>query len=149
MKLLNSIGGAVRLGRATQTKSLGKEKLIHRYDKEFAELMLRLGRTAAPSAATLQRFNLILYDLLPEIRAWTGDARLRMYLLMHEIRKQLDDPSAARASLDLLALILSNGGRGASELARPILREKILEMHSEPEYDNERLLPRVLHLLGD
>jgi hypothetical protein len=91
----------------------------------------------------------IIYQLSPDIKAWTGDARIRMYLLLQELRKDLDDPSCSRQVLDLLFLILSKGGSSAVEMARPMFRERIQEMYSKSVHENERFLPRLLLMLDN
>jgi hypothetical protein len=92
-------------------KDLERAKLLSRYDRAFAELMSR--QETVSRSESLERLKPILYELSPELKAWTGDARLRVYLLMQQILKDLEDPTHATASLDLLVLILSKGGRSA------------------------------------
>ncbi len=128
-------------------KDLEKAKLLRRYDRAFAELMSRHG--AASKSVGLERLKPLLYELSPELKAWTGDARLRVYLLMQEILRDLDEPAHAKAGLELLVLILSKGGSSALEMARPMFREKVLEMYGKPTYKEERFLPRLLLLLDD
>jgi len=133
--------------RQEKTRSLDRQKVMNKYDRAFAHLLSRTSEQT--KAESLERLRLILYELSPELKAWTGDARLRAHLLMQEIVKGLDDPSTARASMGLLVLILSQGGRSASEMARPVFREKILEMYGRPAYESERFLPRILLMLDD
>ena len=128
-------------------KPLERKRLLKSYDRVFGELTSRHGPDSR--SATLERLRPIVYELSPEIKAWTGDARVRMYLLLQEIAKDLDDPSSAKANLELLFLILSKGGSSASEMARPMLQEKIQEMYRKPVYESERFLPRILLMLSD
>lgn len=128
-------------------RSAEKEVLLKRYDRAFAEMLSRHG--PGSRSETIQKMKPLLYQLSPDIKAWSGDMRLRVYLLMQEIAKDLNDPTYARASLGLLVLILSKGGAPAVEMATPIFREKILEMNKAPAYENERFLPRLLLMLDD
>ncbi|MDA4115532.1 MAG: hypothetical protein OK442_03120 [Thaumarchaeota archaeon] len=118
---------------------------MKKYDRAFAEMVSRHGPHSR--ADTLEGMKPILYELSPDIKAWTGDVRIRVYLLMQEIAKDLDNPASARASLGLLFLILSKGGNSALEMARPVFNEKILKMYQDPSYENERFLPRLMLLL--
>ncbi len=128
-------------------KSIEKQRLLRRYDKAFTLMLTRHGNQSSSEA--LQRIKPIIYELSPEIRAWTGDARIRVYLLLQEIRKGLDDPSSVKASLDLLYLLLSKGGHSAVEMARPMFHDKIQELYGKSVNDNERFLPRLLLMLDD
>ncbi len=103
----------------------------------------------ASRAAILERLKPIIYELTPEIRSWSGDVRLRVYLLMQEMAPDLSDPRLAKASLGLLVQILSKGGESALEMARPMFQQKIVEMYGRPEYDDEPFLPRVMLMLED
>ncbi len=128
-------------------KSVEKEKLLKRYDRAFSQLRSRGG--ANSRAEALERMRPVIYELSPEIKAWTGDMRIRACLLMKEIAKNLDDPESAKAGLALLVLILSKGGSSAMEIARPIFMEKVRKMYLDPKHENERFLPRLLLMLED
>lgn len=91
----------------------------------------------------------ILFELSSDIRLWTGAARERMEMLMKEISKELDDPSTAKTNLALLHLIVSMGGRGALEMARPIFHEKIQAMYLDQKYDDGHFLPLLLLMFED
>jgi hypothetical protein len=86
----------------------------------------------------------ILFELSGEIRDWTGDSRLRMYILMREIAKDLDDPVIAKSSLGILVMILSKGGKNAIDIATPLFKEKVMGLYNNPLFKNERWLPRLL-----
>jgi hypothetical protein len=135
-----------RLGRA-KGKSLERERLMRKYDRVFTEMLSRHG--PGSRTGTLERLQPIIYELSPELKAWTGDVRLRVYLLMQELAKDLDNPTTASQSLGLVVLILSKGGKSAVEMARPILGEKIRKMYADPSFDKERFLPRLLLALED
>ena len=138
-----------RRGRAPEPegRSVEKELLLRKYDRAFQHMLSRHGPTSR--LHTIEKMKPIIYELSPEIKAWTGDLRIRVYLLMQEIAKDLDDPAYAKASLGLLVLILSKGGSAALEMARPLFREKIQAMYLDTKYDNERFLPRLLLMLED
>lgn len=173
MKLLKAVGEAVfgtrrRRGKPTPVGEVGalpgvraerpgktpegpgkdheRERLL-RYDRAFTEMLGRHGTYSRSEA--LERIKPIVYQLSPEIKAWTGDARIRVYLLMKELAKDLDNPASSKASLDLLFLLLSKGGNSAMEMARPMLQEKIQQMYSKSTHENERFLPRLLLMLDD
>lgn len=128
-------------------KPLDKRQLLKRYDRAFAEVLTIHGPDSRAEA--LERLKPIIYELTPDIKAWSGDARLRVYLLLQAIAKDLDNASYSNASLGLLVLILSKGGKCAAEMARPILGEKIRNMYGDPRYEKERFLPRLLLELSD
>lgn len=128
-------------------KSVEKERTLRRYDKAFTEMLERQGTRSRSEA--LEHMRPIVYQLSPEIKAWTGDARIRVFLLMKELAKGLDDPATSRASLDMLFLLLSKGGSSALEMAKPLLQEKIRQMYSKTAHGNERFLPRLLLMLDD
>ena len=139
----------VRQARAPEAprKSVEGERLLRRYDRAFTQM---LGRHSTYSRSeALERIKPIVYQLSPEIKAWTGDARIRVYLLMKELAKDLDDPASSKASLELLFLLLSKGGNSAMEMAKPMLQEKIQQMYSKSAHENERFLPRLLLMLDD
>jgi len=136
--------GSHRLGNVD---SLDKKQLLRRYDRAFGELVSHSG--AESRSETLERLKPIICELSPDLKAWSGDARLRVYMLLQEIAKDLDDTSTANASLGLLVLILLKGGKSASEMARPILGEKIRKMYGDPAYAKERFLPRLMLVLDD
>lgn len=143
-------GVAVRRHEKVPTpkpKSLEKERLLKRYDKAFSEMLSRHGSKSR--LETLEKMKPLIYELSPDIRAWTGDMRIRVYMLLQEIAKDLSDPTYARASLGILVLILMKGGNSALEMARPIFSEKIHKMYDDPEYENERFLPRLVMMLDD
>ena len=127
--------------------SLERQMLLNQYDRAFTELMSRLG--PGPKSEILETLNPILNQLSPELRAWSGDARLRAHLLMKEILKVLDDPACTASSLGILALLLSEGGVSALEMARPMFKDKVLAMYREPKFVNEWTVPRVLLMLED
>ncbi len=139
----------VRQAKASEAprKSAESERLLRRYDRAFTEMLGRHGTYSRSEA--LERIKPIVYQLSPEIKAWTGDARIRVYLLMKELAKCLDDPASSKASLELLFLLLSKGGSSAMEMARPMLQEKIQQMYSKAAHENERFLPRLLLMLDD
>ena len=132
----------VHVKRHTKTpvpkpKSLDKERLLKRYDRAFAEMMSRHG--AKSRLETLEKIKPLIYELSPDIRAWTGDMRIRVYMLMQEIAKDLNDPTYARASLGILVLVLMKGGNSAAgdgqadvrredpqDVRRPSVRERAL-----------------------
>ncbi len=128
-------------------KSLEKERLMKRYDRAFAEMLSRQGSRSR--LETLEKMKPLIYELSPDIRAWTGDMRIRVYMLLQEIAKGLSDPAYARASLGVLVLVLTKGGNSALEMARPIFSERIRKMYEDPQYENERFLPRLLLMLDD
>jgi len=128
-------------------KDQEKERLLRKYDKAFTELMERQG--SASRSEKLERMKPILYELSSELKAWTGDARLRAYLLMKAIAEDIDDPTLAKASLGLLVLFLSKGGSSALEMARPMFRDKIKEMYEKGTNESQRFLPRLLLMLDD
>ena len=128
-------------------RSLEKERLLKRYDGAFAEMLSRQG--AKSRLDTLEKIKPLIYELSPDIRAWAGDMRLRVYMLMQEIAKDLDDPAYAKSSLGILVLILMKGGNSALEMARPIFSERIHKMYDDPQYESERFLPRLLLMLDD
>lgn len=130
-----------------KVKVAEKEKLLKRYDKTFSEMVSR--HTSDSRLDTLEKMKPILYELSPDIKTWSGDVRIRMYLLMQAIAKDMDTPEYANAALGLLVLILSKGGNSALEMARPIFGEKIQSMYLDPRYENERFLPRLLLLLDN
>jgi hypothetical protein len=138
-----------RLGKSTgpNGKPVERERLLRRYDKAFTEMLAR--QSPRSRSELLEQMKPILYQLSPDIKAWTGDARIRMYLLLKELAKDLEDPSSARQSMDLLVLILSKGGSSAVEMARPMLRDKIREMYDRSHHQNDRFLPRLLLMLDD
>jgi hypothetical protein len=128
-------------------KSVESERLLRRYDRAFTEM---LGRQSTYSRSeALERIKPIVYQLSPEIKAWTGDARIRVYLLLKELAKHLDDPASSKASLELLFLLLSKGGNSAMEMAKPLVQEKIQQMYSKAAHENERFLPRLLLMMED
>jgi hypothetical protein len=132
---------------ASPKKAIDKQRLLKKYDKAFAQMLSRHG--TIPRSETVERMKPILYELSPDIKAWSGDTRIRMYLLMQELAKDLNDPATARASLGLLHMILTRGGSSALETARPIFREKILSMYQDPKYEDERFLPRLMLMMDD
>jgi len=134
-------------GNGTNVRDLEKERLLRKYDKAFTELMERQG--SASRSETLERMKPIIYELSSELKAWTGDARLRAYLMMQAIAKDLDDPTLVKASLGLLLLFLSKGGNSALEMARPMFRDKIKEMYDKNANESQRFLPRLLLMLDD
>jgi hypothetical protein len=131
----------------TNDKDHEKERLLRKYDKAFTELMERQG--SAARSETLERMKPIIYELSGELKAWTGDARLRAYLLMQAIAKDLDDPALVKASLGLLVMFLSKGGSSAVEMARPMFRDKIKDMYVKNTNEIQRFLPRLLLMLDD
>jgi len=131
----------------SSVKDLDKERLLRKYDKAFTELMERQG--SASRSETLERIKPIIYELSSELKAWTGDARLRAYLLMKALAEDLDDPAVVKASLGLLLLFLSKGGSSALEMARPMFRDKIKEMYDKNVNESQRFLPRLLLMLDD
>ena len=138
-----------RQAKATKAprKSLERERLLQRYDRAFTEMLSRHGTRSRSEA--LERIKPIVYQLSPEIKSWTGDARIRVYLLMKELAKDLDDPASSKASLELLFLLLSKGGNSAMEMAKPMLQEKIQQMYSKSAHESDRFLPRLLLMLDD
>jgi hypothetical protein len=128
-------------------KDQEKERLLRKYDKAFTELMERQG--SAARSENLERMKPIIYELSSELKAWTGDARLRAYLLMKALAEDLDDPNLVKASLGLLLLFLSKGGSSALEMARPMFRDKIKEMYAKNNNESQRFLPRLLLMLDD
>jgi hypothetical protein len=128
-------------------KDLDKERLLRKYDKAFTELMERQGSDSR--SEVLERMKPIIYELSSELKAWTGDARLRAYLMMKAIAEDLDDPGLVKASLGLLLLFLSKGGSSALEMARPMFRDKIKEMYDKNANESQRFLPRLLLMLDD
>jgi hypothetical protein len=128
-------------------KDLDKERLLRKYDKAFTELMERQG--SASRSEVLERMKPIIYELSSELKAWTGDARLRAYLMMKAIAEDLDDPALVKPSLGLLLLFLSKGGSSALEMARPMFRDKIKEMYDKNANESQRFLPRLLLMLDD
>ena len=128
-------------------KPLERARILRNFDRAFAELASCYA--PASRAAILERLKPIIYELTPEIRSWSGDVRLRVYLLMQEMAPDLSDPRLAKASLGLLVQILSKGGESALEMARPMFQQKIVEMYGRPEYDDEPFLPRVMLMLED
>jgi hypothetical protein len=142
-------GVPAKVGRAqlTSPKPLAKERLIRKYDRAFTEMLTR--HNSRSRSEEFELMKPIIYELSPELRAWTGDARVRMYLLMQEISKELGNPSSAKASLDLLYLILSKGGSSALEMARPMFRERIQEMYAKSARANAKFLPRLMLMLDD
>jgi hypothetical protein len=131
----------------TKPKSLEKERLLKRYDRAFSEMLSRQGPRSRME--TLERMKPLIFDLSTDIRAWTGDMRIRVYMLLQEIARDLDNPACARASLGILMLILTRGGSSALEMARPMFAEKIHKMYNDPQYENERFLPRLLLMMDD
>jgi len=140
---------AERPGRSAVSprKPVEKQLLIQKYDRAFTEMLARTG--AQSRCEALEGMKPIVYQLSPDIKAWTGEARIRMYLLLKELVKDLDNPASAKPSLDLLVLILSKGGNSAVEMARPMFREKIEKMYNKSAHENERFLPRLLLMLDD
>jgi hypothetical protein len=132
---------------APRTKDLDKERLLRKYDKAFTELMERQG--SAARSEMLERMKPIIYELSSELKAWSGDARLRAYLLMKAIVDDLDDPKLVQASLGLLLLFLSKGGNSALEMARPMFRDKIKAMYDKNAKESQRFLPRLLLMLDN
>jgi len=128
-------------------RDLDKERVLRKYDKAFTELMERQG--SASRSEKLERMKPIIYELSSELKAWTGDARLRAYLLMKAIVEDLDDPVLVKPSLGLLLLFLSKGGSSALEMARPMFRDKIKQMYDKNSNESERFLPRLLLMLDD
>jgi hypothetical protein len=128
-------------------KDLDKERLLRKYDKAFTELMERQG--PASRSETLERMMPIIYELSSELKAWTGDARLRAFLLMKALAEDIDDPALVKPSLGLLLLFLSKGGSSALEMARPMFRDKIKEMYDKNANESQRFLPRLLLMLDD
>ena len=133
--------------RQDHGRPLDRAQLLKKYDRAFTEV-LTLNEAGSRSEA-LERLKPILYELSPDIKAWSGDARLRAYLLMQAIAKDLENPSYTSATLSLLVMILSKGGACAVEMAKPIFGEKIRKMYGDPRYGKERFLPRLLLELGD
>ncbi len=140
-------GGESAKPRQDNGKPLDKQQLLKKYDRAFAEVLTLDGPGSRSEA--LERLKPILFELSPDIKVWSGDARLRAYLLMQAIAKDLEDPSYASSSLSLLALILSKGGSCAVEMAKPIFGEMIRRMYGDQRYRKERFLPRLLLELGD
>ena len=138
-----------RAGRAPAalTKPVEKQQLLRKYDKAFAEMLARHGAQSRSEA--LELMKPIIYQLSPDLKAWTGDARLRMYLLLQELSKNLDDPVSAKPSLNILYLVLTQGGQAALEMAKPMFRERIQEMYGKSIHDDERFLPRLMLMLDD
>ncbi|HEV2389907.1 MAG TPA: hypothetical protein VGS04_04200 [Nitrososphaerales archaeon] len=128
-------------------KSIERDQLLRRYDRAFTEMLAR--QEAHTRSEALERMKQIMYELSPEIKAWTGDARIRAYVLLKELAKGLDDPASSKASLDLIFLLLSKGGNSAMEMAKPMLKEKIKHMYAKSAHDSERFLPRLLLMLDD
>lgn len=128
-------------------KSVEKERALKRYDRAFAQLLS--GTDDASKAATLEQMRLILYELSPDLKAWSGDARLRVYLLLKHIRAGLDDPSRQKTSLELLLLILSKGGASAVGVAKPLFYEKIKDLYRTHDRRTQRFLPRIMLLLDE
>ncbi len=142
----------VSFGRSSKSagspkKPVERDMLIRKYDRAFTEMLSRHGSLSRSEA--LERMKPIIYQLSPDLKAWTGDARVRMYLLLQELAKDLENPSSAKASLDLLFLVLSKGGQAAVEMARPMFREKIQAMYGKSKHENERFLPRLMLMLDD
>jgi len=129
------------------SRAVERQKLLKQYDRVYAQMISREEDYSWSEA--IDDMKAILYDLAPEVKAWTGDTRIRMYMLLKELAWKLDNPATARPSLELLVLVLSRGGRNALEMARPLLREKILKMYHDPHYERERFLPRLVLLLDD
>jgi hypothetical protein len=136
-----------KISSNVNVKDLEKERLLRKYDKAFTELMERQG--SAARSENLERMKPIIYELSSELKAWTGDARLRAYLLMKALAEDLDDPNLVKPSLGLLLLFLSKGGSSALEMARPMFRDKIKEMYAKNNNESQRFLPRLLLMLDD
>jgi hypothetical protein len=131
--------------RSAKRRIVEKETTMNRYYKAFTEMLSR--QRPQSTMETIEGVDPILDELSPDMKAWTGDLRIRVYMLMQEMAKDLDDPAYAGASLGLLALILSRGGDSALDVARPIFREKIHSMYRDTTYEGERFLPRLELLL--
>jgi hypothetical protein len=140
---------AERVSRApgSRGKPVEKERLLRRYDRTFNEMLARQGTVSRSDA--LEQMRSIVCQLSPDIKAWTGDTRIRMFPLLKELAKDLDNPSSAKPSLELLVLILSKGGNSAVELARPMLRGRIQELYDKSIHESERFLPRLMLMLDD
>jgi hypothetical protein len=144
---LPGVPAAQRGGSQEPKRSVEKERLLKRYDRAFAQMLSRNGSESR--LETLEKMKPVIYELSPDIKAWTGEMRIRAYLLMKEIAKDIDDPAYAQASLGLLVLILSKGGQSALEIARPLFREKVQKMYLDPRFENERFIPRLHLMLED
>lgn len=144
---LPSVPEGSKMPASSKGKPHERERLIRDYDRAFAQLLSRHGQESMLEA--LERIRLIIYELSPDVRAWTGELRIRVYMLMMEMAKGLDDPAYAQASLALLVLILSKGGKSALEMARPIFWEKMQAMYHDSRHENERFLPRLMLMLED
>ncbi len=136
-----------RRSSAARKSSLEKETVMRRFDRAFGQMLSRRGQPSRLEA--IERIKPMIYALSPEIRAWTGDARIRVYMVMKELADDLDDPACAKASIGVLVLILLKGGKSAVEMAKPIFGEKIHKMYNDPKYEGERFLPRLLLMLDD
>lgn len=75
-----------KAGKST-AKPVEKERLLRRYDSAFTAMLTRHGPQSRAEA--LERMKPIIYQLSPDLKAWTGDARVRMYLLLQELAKAL------------------------------------------------------------
>jgi len=129
------------------SRSSDKDGLLRRYDLAFADLKDQ--REALGRASAFERLKPIVFELGPELQAWRGEARLRVYLLLKEIAKDFDDPDVSKASTGLLVFVLSKGGPSAVDLARPLFYEKVSSMYADPSCRQIRFVPRLLLLLDN
>jgi hypothetical protein len=137
-----------KTGRAaphTVTHALEREILLRKYDRAFSKLLS--AQEASARLESLEALKPMIYDLPGEIRAWNGDVRLRMYLLMREMTRNISEPAFANTSLGILVLILSKGGGSAVEMARPMFSDKLHEMYAGTFRTDERHLPRLMLML--
>ncbi len=129
---------------AKQKSKAPQQSAMKSFDVAFHKLVSR--QPDSSRVELLDSFTSIINRLSLEIAAWTGDMRIRVYLLLQEIAKDVDDPTRAKASLGLIDLILSKGGPSALEMARPMFAETILRMYTDPRFDEDKFVPR-LHLM--
>lgn len=131
----------------SRLNAVEKQRRLHSYDRAMSELVS--GRGHRSRAEILAEMRVMLYELFPDLKLWTGDTRLRGYMLMREIRRGMDDPACQKTCLELLLMVLSRGGSSAVEAARPMFGDKIAEMYRKPEHNTERFVPRLMLLLNN
>jgi len=131
--------------RGASMRTIDDARLLKKFDKLFAKF--KSHEDSSAKAAALEELKPVVFALSSEIRAWRGDTRLRMFMLMSEIASNFDDKALVSPMVALLVSILSKGGESSLEVAKPMFRERVSAMYANPDFKNERFLPRLMLIL--
>ena len=148
---IGSVGVLPGVSRADELRGVSKSAEKRSYLSSLGRAIDVLQSSDDPEARlnAIYEARFALYRLSPELRRWSGEVRLRVFVLLKAVARDLDNLRDAPACLDVITLVLHTGGESAGEMVKSVLGDKVEQAARSGMFNLEPSMSKLLLTLHE